>query len=1021
MSKNNNTTAVTLTDSQGGTHDDADQLAGSPLESTAYLGNGGPVDHSTISSYWVSAATVTRTRTGLPDLTANLVGAAETFTRQAVTGSGTTTWRYNETDTTYDTTTSSATFGSVLWEYSHTVPANTAYDRCTRTTYAKPNTTANLVALPAEVEVNAVACGGFTEAAKPSMPSALNTLTAPASVNRPAQVVSVTRTFYDDVNFNATFPQTTAPVYADPTMLQKASDHTSGAFTFQTTTKATYDSVGRATSTFDGNGNNTTTTYTTNSVGLVVGAKVTNPLNQSASTTFDPTRALTKTATDANGVVATRWYDALGRATAVWLASRPTSSPANYLYSYQIANSGTTARAAVTTQRLNDAAMYVPSTTIYDGQFRVRQTQTATPNSGRLISDVFYDTRGWKRATNTAWSNPGTAPGTTLIAPDQITPRPPIPVQDFYTYDGLGRVVVDTSANSGVTVSTTTTVYNGDRTTVIPPSGGVTTATKTDPIGRTVELDQYANPPTLNTPTNTFTGIWSVTGGTTVATSYGYDSHGNQDKITDANNTTWTTTYNLLGQATAKTDPDGGTSYSVYDNAGNLTQVTDSRLKLTSFKYDALNRKTSAYDAPVATQASSNQVAAWVYDNSDSAVTGMKYPIGHLTSATTYWSGNPYKIQYKNFNVFGESLAETVTIPSTGEGSVLGKAYTFNHVYSTLTGLRSADVYPAAGGLPAETVSYGYTSALDLVNSVGGLGGYQSATAYDDWGRISQATLNAQPNVTYLTNQYDPHTGWLLNQRVTRAVATPADVDEQAYKYDKAGNLQRQISTRLGAATPTETQCYSYDGLARLTAAWTATDDCTATPTTVDHHTVGDSLGATSTYWTTWSIDPLGNRTQQVKHSITGGVDTTTGYTYDGNSAGQPHTLTATNTSGGATETTAYRYDSAGNMTYRNTPAQGPQTLTWNDQNQLTSVIGSTGSSTFKYDAAGNLLIQHDVGTTTLYLPGEQLVLNNTTQAVTGTRYYPLPGGVTAVRTGTATTAYTYQVNRPTRHTHPVP
>ena len=56
MSDDNNSTAVTLTDSQGGTHDDTDQLAGETLETTSTTARRRPGRHSTINSYWVSAA-----------------------------------------------------------------------------------------------------------------------------------------------------------------------------------------------------------------------------------------------------------------------------------------------------------------------------------------------------------------------------------------------------------------------------------------------------------------------------------------------------------------------------------------------------------------------------------------------------------------------------------------------------------------------------------------------------------------------------------------------------------------------------------------------------------------------------------------------------------------------------------------------------------------------------------------------------------------------------------------------------
>ncbi|TFV30076.1 hypothetical protein E4K10_47615 [Streptomyces sp. T1317-0309] len=63
--------SVTVTDSQKGEHPDSDQLAGSALETTAYTGVGGTVDHSTVTSYWISAATATRARPGMPALTAH--------------------------------------------------------------------------------------------------------------------------------------------------------------------------------------------------------------------------------------------------------------------------------------------------------------------------------------------------------------------------------------------------------------------------------------------------------------------------------------------------------------------------------------------------------------------------------------------------------------------------------------------------------------------------------------------------------------------------------------------------------------------------------------------------------------------------------------------------------------------------------------------------------------------------------------------------------------------------------------
>jgi hypothetical protein len=134
------TRSVSLTDSQGGAHTDSDQLSGDVLETEAYLGNGGPLDHFTIDSYWVSPAVATQDVTGLPALTANATGTAEVYSGQHLTDGGENTWRDSETDTTYDATSSDANFGLPVYSYSHTAPANTAYDRCTTTTYTAANT-----------------------------------------------------------------------------------------------------------------------------------------------------------------------------------------------------------------------------------------------------------------------------------------------------------------------------------------------------------------------------------------------------------------------------------------------------------------------------------------------------------------------------------------------------------------------------------------------------------------------------------------------------------------------------------------------------------------------------------------------------------------------------------------------------------------------------------------------------------------------------------------------------------------
>jgi YD repeat-containing protein len=64
---------------------------------------------------------------------------------------------------------------------------------------------------------------------------------------------------------------------------------------------------------------------------------------------------------------------------------------------------------------------------------------------------------------------------------------------------------------------------------------------------------------------------------------------------------------------------------------------------------------------------------------------------------------------------------------------------------------------------------------------------------------------------------------------------------------------------------------------------------------------------------------------------------------------------------------------------------------------QLSSITTkgqNAGTTSYIYDASGSLLLQTDPGSTTLYLPGEQLTVTGglTTGTLTGTRYYSLNG-----------------------------
>ncbi|MDA8321949.1 MAG: sugar-binding protein [Actinomycetota bacterium] len=1033
MSDDNNTTAVYVKDSQQNLHPDLNQLAGDVLESTTYAYAGGPADHSRIYSYWVSPAQMSRTRPGLPDLTANFTGQVEDWARQAITDTGTTTWRITETDTTYDSTAGSAFYGLPLFIFRHGDLSQPAQQACTTISYAAANTSLNLAGLPAEVETDAVPCGGANPGGS-SVPTAseINALTAPAAVSRPAQVISDTRTFYDDPSLAATWPQPSSPAWPQPapgnpdvSVVQQATGWTGTAFTYQTAAADVYDSYGRVVKSYNAGGGYTPATGTyaatatsyTMTAGSTTREVVTNPLGQATTTTLDPLRGLPVTVTDPNGITTTMHYDGLGRLTAVWKYGRATTATPNLSYTYNVSDSGPT---VVTTRQLNDAGGQITSTTLYDSLLRVRQTQYPTPQGGVLVTDHFYDSHGWQWKTNINWWDPAANPGSAILT----VPDSQVHDQVVTAYDGLGRPVSVTSYDDSSVRSVSYTAYYGDKVTTVPPAGGTPTSTVSDALGRTTQLDQYTTAPSVTTGTNSggFPAV-TITGGTTQATTYSYDTRGLLSAITAAGES-WTRSYNLLGQVTSTTSPNSGTSAMTYDPAGNVASVTNGDSKTVTYTYDPLGRKTGEY---AGTSSSAPKIATWSYDNSDNAVPGMANPVGHLTTETSYDSaGNAYVIQQDGFNAFGESTGETVTIPSTtattAAGGSLAGTYSLGHFYTATTGLPLRDYYPAspagagqtAGTLPAETVIHGYCTGFDLPCSLASnLAGYTQNVTYTALFQVGQQQIGTSSASAYITSTYDQNTGSLTQTQVANTAVSATPYDTTSYAYDPAGNVTSITDVRNG--TQTEVQCYTYDLLDRLASAWTTNGGpaCNAGPSTGSGGTVGDGIPG-GAYWTSWTYSPLGDQTQQVQHSITGGTSTVTAYNYNngnGTTSGQPDTLTSTATTGPGAGTSTYTYDPAGNTLTRNLPS-GNQSLAWNPDGTLKTVTTAAGTTSFVYDASGNLLLQQAPGATTLYVFGEQLILSTATGAITGTRILPLPGGGLAVRTGTGT-SYTFELTGP--------
>jgi RHS repeat-associated protein len=919
------TSSVQVSDSLGEKFTDSDALAGLPLEVQAFDGAGGTQISDKITQQEVTQVTGSEPVSGLPALQSSMTGVANERDYTDIAGGG---QQVLTTATTYD-----SDGRPVLADKSGTgIP-----ETCTQTSY-DDNTSAWIRNAVSEQIVARQAC-----------PSSPGNLTA-------NDIISDTRTYYDGAASLAT-----PPTVGNPTQTDQATANNGGTLTWRTAaSKTSYDSSGRARTSTDGRGNVTTTAYTPTDGGPLTAKTVTNALSQTSATTYDPGRGSLLTSTDVAGYETSYSYDPLGRVTGVWKPGRSQSggNSANITYSYLVTQS---APLAVTTSTLVDTGAgtdYVASVSLYDSLGQLRQTQTAAEGGDTTVTDKFYDSHGWVWKTFNRYVISG-SPSATIVqeADSAVSDR------TIDSYDGAGRMTGQQDYNGDTLTDSSQTVQGGNQVTTIhhDPAGddiGTPTATVTNVLGQKVQTIQYAGQPTVSSAS-------VVSGGSPQVTTATYDAAGNTTKITDPDGNTWSYGYDLLGEQVSATDPDTGTRVTGYDAAGNVAYATDANGTTVNYTYDSLNRKTAAYTGS-ATQGQGTKAATWVWD------TWKKGRLGYETRITP---GGTYETGYLGYDTYGTPAGTFVVVPS---GQPLAGQYKTGTTYSSI-GLLIGEAPAAGGGLLDGTISYSYDQYGNPVKETG-YDVYVSNAIWTPYNEISQIQLGTGPSAAALTYTYDPQTRDVTGINLSDFQPSP-QVDNTAYSY----NADRQITSitdtqGASGSAPAETQCFSYDGLSRLTQAWTATDNCAANPASAGNATVNGP----QPYWQSWTFDSLGDILTQTSHATAGSAagDTTASYSYG--VSGHAHaaaSVKSVNSATSATSTTAFGYDHDGNTT-----SLGGQSLTWN----YDGTLASAGATSYVYDADGNELAKTTASGTTLYLPGEQLTVSGGT--VTGMRYYTFGG-----------------------------
>ena len=939
------TKAVSLTSTHGDKVTDSLQFDGVDFEHIVWNGSSQVTDAVTIP--WTSAATGSQSQPApLPALQSFMTGVAETRTFTALAGGGS-----RESDVTY--THDSA--GQVTSQSDVPDTANPAEDTCTTTSYAQ-NTSTWLLDLPAEVQVVSVPC-----------------TTTPVL---PGDAVSGTRTFYDGSSTLGAVPSA-----GDVTKTQLATSYTGSTPTFTMQSAGTFDEYGRALTSTDADNRSTTTNYTPATGAEPTSVTVTDPMQLATTCTYDPVRDLRLTETSPAGYVTSQTYDALGRITAVWAPGHPQGTvPADKTFSYLVSATGPS---AITTNTITPSGGYNAAEVLYDSLGRKAETQTQTPDGGRLVTDVSYNSDGWVLVTSAAYYTTGLPSATLVAAPDDQ-----VPSQTGYFYDGAGRETRAVSYSFATETWETDTAYGGNYVTVTPPSGATPKTTYTDARGLTTDIYQYHSSPPPSTPPAAGTGNQSGTSGWD-HTAYTYTAARLLATITDPAGNIWSYGYDLSGNRTTVAAPDTGIATSSYDAAGQLASVTDARGKQISYTYDADGRMTTEFDTTGGAQETgASTLAAWTYDTLKA---GMPTASISYTGGT---AGTSYTEAVTGYTAYALPSG-TSTVISAGP---LAGTYKRGYTYGAFGDLLSSYFDFAAGGLPAETVSIGYDSSSEPVSVGSSLWTYVAALSYTELGQPQQYAFGTTTEPAWQLNTYDQQTSRLTSSLVQAGVS-PVTLDSTAYSYDHAGNITSAADTPPGGTATANVQCFQYDYLARLVQAWAqGATGCASTPSQ-------SAEGGAAPYWSTYSYDtssaPGQNNLQSQTSTPPTGSPVTTSYSYPtpGPGSVQPHAVATATPAGSAA--TSYSYDAAGNTTAIAAPS-GTENLNWDDAGHLTAITqGSNTVSSYIYDASGSLLLQSDPGasTVTLYLPDSQITLNTASNTTTAVRYYSSGGVTVAART----------------------
>ena len=484
----------------------------------------------------------------------------------------------------------------------------------------------------------------------------------------------------------------------------------------------------------------------------------------------------------------------------------------------------------------------------------------------------------------------------------------------------------------------TKVTINGTATWQYAKDATETTATQIDPRG--------------NATTTTFDArghVAAVTDAQQRQRSFGYDAAGNLTSVTDAAHRTLAFELDDLDRIRRTTSPNGESTSFAHDWRGNVTAITDPLQRVTGYGYDiegALvsvtepNQSVSTYERDVsgaitAATDARGETTRYEYDAMgrrtkkiwpDGSSEQYTYLAGQSVATITRRDGSVESYEYdamgRPTTVHKADDVVSITYTASGRRDVVSSArgsidYDYD-AFDRVVAVRSSNgvtlrySYDPAGNrtsmtTPAGTTAYGYDS-LNRLATVTDPHGHVTSYEYDLAGNLLATTF---PNGVRTQNTFD-EVGQVVSIAATDR--NGASIFDERYERQTGGAIRRVVHGDGSSIT------YDYDQVSRLVAeAWS------------DAH--GNVVR-----WIDYGYDAAGNRM-----TMSDSTASPNAYSYD------PHHLFMT---GDGHE--SYSYDARGNVASTGSASASDRYSYDTSGHLLKIAFRAGGEQTYAYDSVGN-------------------------------------------------------------------